>query len=923
MPRAHLDKVLAHAEEQLGAAGKQRPTEVLPIYKKFLKIEEHRLRLKHQAGGGGREICQRRVDLVDVILRHVFAAAAGTVQPSAQNLPLALIALGGYGRGELNPFSDVDVMLLHGGNGRKISSYIEAMAEQILYLLWDIGFKVGHSTRSVREAIAQANRDMLTKTAMLESRFLAGDRELTQKFRHQFRLKCVVGHEREFAEMRMHDQMARHTKFGGSVYMQEPHVKNGCGGLRDYQNLLWMSYFKEGVLTTSHLVAGDWLTESDQKRIERAYDFLLRLRTDLHYATGRASDVLHFNIQERIAKRLNYHQKNGQQRSEALMRDYYEHTRNIFRVTEQITHQFASGFATKGTRALFSFLPIRRGSERKIGPFSIRSGQLYAGEADLFKEDPVQMMRAFQIAQEQQVDFSGELADSISRNLGLVTRTFGYATAPREIFKHMLSQKGKVGRVLRMMHQVNFLGRYIPEFGQLTCLVQHEFFHRYTADEHTLLCIDKLDALVTTESPKLRGYRQLFELLGEPLILYLALLLHDTGRGVGARPHSEASAVFAQRVANRLQLSPEQRKSLILLVDHHVTLSTMAQQRNLDDPVTVMEFAHVIKNQKNLDALLLLTLADGQGTSGQSWSDWKESLVWQLHHVTSQYLADQKSYLEQIKIERDHLQQAVAAQLPTDYADDIEAHFDFMPDSYFRASKVPDIVRDLKVFRSFLENATTEGEYGLHPALHWEAFPDQGHSIVSICTWDREQLLAKIAASFSVVPLNILSADVFTREDNTVLDIFRVCDTNGQAVTDKRQMAQVEETLRLALRERHFNFGPLLEKAHVALRTSQPPEFEFPSLIATDNKAHPNCTLLQIQTPDRLGLLYDLLSCLGAEGVSIVLSRISTESGAAIDTFYVTDGATRSKIIDPQRIAALQKRLHGVAIGNVAAATRS
>src|ERR1700719_1107418 len=225
-----------------------------------------------------------------------------------------------------------------------------------------------------------------------------------------------------------------------------------------------------------------------------------------------------------------------------------------------------------------------------------------------------------------------------------------------------------------MMHQVNFLGRYIPEFGQLTCLVQHEFFHRYTADEHTLLCIDKLDALTETESAKLSGYRRLFESFDEPLVLYLALLLHDTGRAVGARPHSEASAVFAQRVARRLQLSPEQRKSLILLVDHHVTLSNTAQQRNLDDPATILEFANVIRTQKNLQALMLLTLADGQGTSGQSWSDWKESLVWPLIHATSQYLTDQKSYLEQTRIERNTLQSAVAAELPSDYVDEIDAH---------------------------------------------------------------------------------------------------------------------------------------------------------------------------------------------------------------------------------------------------------
>ena len=288
----HLEKVLAHAANQLGATAARRPTEVLPLYKKFLKVEEHRLRLKHQAGGGGREICARRAELVDVLLQYVFGAAATATRGNGESgIALALIALGGYGRGELNPFSDIDVMLLHHKGTKKISPHLEEMVQQVLYLLWDSGFKVGHSTHSIKDAIAQANRDMRTKTAMLESRFLAGDAELADEFREQFRSKCVEGYEREYIEMRMQDQVARHKKFGDSVYLQEPHVKSGCGGLRDYQNLLWMTYFKEGSLSTNQLVGKDWLSESDQGQIERAYEFLLRLRTDLHYATGRASSA--------------------------------------------------------------------------------------------------------------------------------------------------------------------------------------------------------------------------------------------------------------------------------------------------------------------------------------------------------------------------------------------------------------------------------------------------------------------------------------------------------------------------------------------------------------------------------------------------------------------------------------------------------
>ena len=906
----HLEQVLAHAENQLAATGARRPTEVLPLYKKFLKVEEHRLRLKHQAGGDGREICARRAELVDVLLQYVFGAAATAAHgDGASGTPLALIALGGYGRGELNPFSDVDVMVLHRQGKRKISPHLEEMVQQVLYLLWDSGFKVGHSTRSTKEAITQANHDMLTKTAMLESRFLAGDAELAQEFREQFRSKCVEGYEREYVEMRMHDQVARHKKFGDSVYLQEPHVKSGCGGLRDYQNLLWMTYFKEGSLSTNQLVGKDWLSETDQRRIERAYDFLLRLRTDLHYATGRATDILHLNIQEQIAKRLNYSQENGQLQSEALMRNYYEHTRNIFRVTERITAQFVSGRVTSRTRSLFSFLPLIRAKKTPIESFFIRNKQLHPDQRDLFRKDPEQMMRAFQLTQEHALDLSPDLADLFSRNLGQVTRTYQYATAPREMFKTILSRKGEAGRVLRMMHRVDFLGRYIPEFGQLTCLVQHEFLHRYTADEHTLVCIDKLDALARTEDPKLIAYRTIFEQLEDPFVLYLALLLHDTGKAVGARPHSEASALFAQRVANRLRLSTEQRKALILLVDHHLTLSNIAQQRNLDDPATVKELADIVKHQKNLNTLMLLTLADGQGTSAEAWSDWKESLVWQLFHETSRYLADQKSYYEQTKIERESLQVSVAENLSADYADEIEAHFEFMPDNYFRACDVPEIVEHLKLVRSFFANVSSRGEQPLAPMIKWKASPEQGHSIVSFCTWELEQLLAKIAGSFSVVPINILSADIFPRGDSVVLGVFRVCSAKAHAVTDQRDCELVEQTLQSALEHENFDFLPLIERATRQSRRRNVQEIEFPTRIAIDNKAHPTYTLIDIQAPDRLGLLYDILSCLDREGVSIALSRINTQDGAAIDTLYVVDRSTHAKIIDSHRIAALQKYL--------------
>ncbi|MEO7167715.1 MAG: [protein-PII] uridylyltransferase [Spartobacteria bacterium] len=906
----HQDKVVEHAQRELASAGAADPPHLLALYQRFLKIEDHRLRLRHQAGGGGREVCASRASLIDVILRHIFetATAAAREKSSTELLPISLVALGGYGRGELNPGSDVDVMFLHPHTGKEVPDSLAQTVEQVLYLLWDVGFKVGHSTRSVREAVAQANGEMLIKTSMLEARPLTGDADLFQRFRGQFRRHCVQGHEKQYIAARMADQAERHTKFANNVYLQEPNVKRGCGGLRDYQNLLWITYFKEGALTTTHLVGKGWLSSGDRRRIDFAYDFLLRVRTQLHYTNKRTTDVLHLSLQPEIALRLGYTQKLPIARSEAFMKDYYAHTRNIFRITERLTERFATGTATTTHRLFFPLLPTYREQADHFGNFLSRGGLLQVSDPQIFAQEPELLMKTFEHAQQRNLKLGPELTDAIGRRLRFVTKEFRYAKAPREIFARILSRKGEVGRTLRMMHEVDFLGSYLPEFGHLTCLVQHEFFHRYTADEHTLVCLEKLDAVRDTEDPKLRPYQALFQKLPDPYVLYLALLLHDTGKGVGARPHSEASALFAQGVAARLQLAPEQRRSLVLLVDHHVTLSSMAQQRNVDDPATVIELANIVKSQANLDALMLLTLADGQGTTA-TWSDWKESLVWSLYRAAARYLQDQEGFIFQITIERERLRQAVAEKLVPDFADEIEAHFDYMPDIYFRSFGVEEIVAHLDLFRTLWRKIYLRDEPASTPIVHWETVPDQGHSVVSICTWDRQHLLASIAGAFAVASLNILSADIFIRGDNLTLDVFRVRNDKLGPVTDTDEIATVESLLRAALQSERFEFGPLLAEVR-RKRAKVPSEIDFPTRITIENKSHPTCTLIQVETPDRLGLLYDLVACLGRNNVYITLSRINTDKGAAIDTFYVTDATTHGKISETNRVEELQKQLH-------------
>jgi len=913
----HREKVLAHAEQQLRSQGELNSAELLSLYKKFLKIENHRIRLKHHAGGGGREICALRASLVNIVLRHLLdAALEGGAVAGGKAPRLALVAIGGYGRGELNPYSDVDIMFLHPDSSKQTDARVNEVVQQILYMLWDVGFKVGHSTRSITGAVKEANADMLSKTALLESRFVAGDESLFAEYRTAFVKHCVVGHETEYIAQRVTNQAERHAKFNSTVYLQEPNIKNGCGGLRDYQNLLWISYFKERVQTTAGLVEKKLLNESERRQLDRAYDFLLRIRTELHYMNKRLVDAIIMSQQLQLATRLNYPQKNILRRSEAFMRDYYQHARNIFSITELLSERLCLEPQPQEKPAgIFGFLrkPKPRETESFDGFYSL-DGRLYADSPTIFNQEPARMMRLFQHLQQRNLKISPELAQLVRRRLHLVDRTFQYARATRETFLAICSRKGQVGAILRAMHQVDFLGRYVPEFGQLTCLVQHEFFHRYTADEHTLVCIGKLDLIIDTAEPKLQEYRRIFQKLEDPCVLYLALLLHDTGKAANARVHAEASALFAQKVARRLQLPSEQRKALVLLVDNHIALSMTAQRRNLDDPATIAEFAGLIKTQANLDALMLLTLADGQGTGDQNWSDWKETLVWHLYRSTSLYLADGEAFYRQRSIEREALRAAVTKKLAADYQDEIDAHFEYMPERYFQTYAAPDIVEHIRLFRSFLEGRQRDDDFQLAPTVKWIAHPNRGHSEFWFCGWDRSELLARIAGSLAVVQLNILGADVFTRSDSLVFDIFRVCNTKFEAVTDEKDIATVEKRLIQALETEEFDFRPLLSKAMKRRGFHLSQELDFPTRMTIDNDAHPVYTLVDIQTPDRLGLLYNLVRAFGESGVQIALSRISTEKGAALDGFYVTDSEGR-KLRDAATIARLQKALQEASSG--------
>lgn len=902
------DRILARSAKDLAREARKRPDNWLPIFRKFRKVEEHRLKLWHNSGGGGREVARQRSDLVDILFRELFETFAANAPNTTSADRVAIVAFGGYGRREMNPFSDVDIMFLLSRG--KPTARLAGIIRDTLTALWDLGYKVGHSTRSIAQAIEAANEDPLTKTAMLEHRFLTGERDVFNQLRDRFERDCILGKEAKYVKWRSASQAENREKYGGTVFMQEPNVKNGRGGLREYQNLLWIANFKERIPTMAKLAESKFLRQTERRRLDKAYDFLLRVRTEMHYQNERPIDGMTLRLQGQIATAFRYPQRTILRRCEAFMRDYYGHAREIDQITHAAIERLTATSRKQTSRlaALFTApVPVER-----FDGFISRDGSLTAQNREIFRQDPFRMLRLFQHSQVRQIRIDPELADLIRRRPRVIDRTFQYSRVGREIFMAILSRKGEVGATLRSMHDLSVLGRYLPEFGALTCLVQHEFFHRYTADEHTLVCIEKLDGLLFSDEQRFAGYRSLLQKLEDPGILYLAVLLHDTGKAANTENHEDESAMLAHRVARRLQLSSERRRMLITLVDAHYSLSHTAQNRNLEDPSTIETFAKIVQNRANLDALMLLTVADGMGTSGENWSDWKEALVWSLYRKTVLYLEGGPD--EPAAEARETVRAAVTKMLPKAFGEEIDAHFDYMPDRYFRGFDAEDIAGHLRLFHTFFERRIVAGDLPLAPVIEWIHRPQQGHSEVWLCGWDRERFLERVAGAFVASRLNILSADIFTRGDNLALDVFRVSNSTRSTVDDARDIKRFETALHRSLEHSEYDFTPLFGETSPLRGYRVSHEVDLAAGVVVDNLAHPVFTIIEIQSPDRLGLLYSLLRAFGRENISIELSRVTTEMEIALDTFYVLD-QSHQKITDREVIARLEQLLIRAADG--------
>ena len=910
MATYQLQSLNAHAKERL-AREKTAPLnrkEKLGLYRRFLKTEEHRIKLYHRSGGSGMRVSKRRAELLDILLHHLYQDAVDAA--AGESPEVTLVAIGGFGRGRLNPCSDIDLLFLHPRGTAGLPPVASQMIEDVPYMLYDCGFKVGHSVRSIKETIKEANSDDRTKSSIIESRLLFGDELLFVQMLKAFQKHCINGYKRNYLKTRLEDIRLRHLKHRGTPLLQEPHIKEGCGGLRDYHNLIWLSYVRRGTTKLSDLINLKLLTTTAYREMRKAYDFLLRVRTEMHYTQKRSTDILTLRLQGDVARNLGYPQRDMLRKIEAFMRDYYTHTGNLFQRAAELGDHFYLEEREQDTRTpVIGFLARRKFKVEHFDGFIAKNNRIYYESNTVFKEDPDRLMRIFQHSQLRHLRLAPPLFSLIQRSWNLIDQKFRYRDSNRNTFEAILSRKGDVGRALRQMHRAGVLGRYIPEFGALTNLVQHEFFHRYPADEHTLRVIEELDALSVADADDRRRsvYRKLFNELDDPFVIYLAILLHDSGRAKNRAHHDDESTVLAQGIARRFSLKAKRRHLLLFLVDSHLELWRTANSKDIDDPQTIANFAQITGSQRQLDHLMLLTYADSRGTNEESWTETKEAPLRILYQETREYLEDAKAFTKRRSNAQKILLEEVLDNMPASHASTAVAHFQEMPARYFMRRESVHVIRHIELLIDYFKSWAF-AEIDPEPILHWRSIPEQGCSEFTVIWHDRHKLLAHISGALSAHRVNILSAEIFARGDGVVFDIFRICTTDFEPVNSRYRQEEIEKLLRAGLSGEQPDYPLLIDKADDDLHDWHDIADQFPQRVYLNNDSSKDYTLLEIQAIDRLGLLHNIFSTIGKLDLEVTNARITTTRGAAIDTIYLVD-SSGGKILDKDILAKLLSNL--------------
>jgi [protein-PII] uridylyltransferase len=779
--------------------------------------------------------------------------------------------------------------------GKAFKKFQELVTEEILYPLWDLGLKVGHASRNAKEVVEECSKEIQSKNAILESRVICGSEPLYKSMRNRFEDFVKSENSEVYIQERLENELDRHDKSGNTIYLQEPNIKNGVGGLRDYQNILWMAHIKYGFRSFRDLVKAKLLRDDEREAMVEAYDFLLRTRTELHMQNRRPTDKLDLEQQATIAEYLNYPQEDIFGRVESFMKDYYTAARTIYQSSEILKERMALD-ASAGSKGRISFREALRAYQhlpiKKMEGFQLHEKVLSVDNPKVFQDDPVRLIRIFRLAQQFGAKLDSDLRFLITRSIPLIDHSIINSASAAKSFCSILRSPGEVYPILMQMHEMGVLGRYLPEFGELTCMVQHEYYHRYTADAHVLRTIRHLDRVFSKHDEEYGRYEKELRKNDDPLLLYLILLLHDIGKAEGVKNHDVNGVRIAQPILNRFKIGREQQEQILFIIRNHLEMARFWQRFDLDDPKTAASFAEFVEDPQKIRFLYVHTYCDARGTAPTLWNSYKDAMHRTLYVRTLEQFEDDEIIEQKRKdlISMFH-QQILEKKIEGISEEEVEAHFSLLPERYFINTDQEDIELHLRMVNKLLTQIQTADSMGtLTPIIHWHDDIDLSMTLVNVVTWDRAGLFYKLAGALTLAGVNIVSTKAITRKDHISIDTFYIIDPGGGVVSDKKARGVFERRLDEALIQEKELMSAINEReAKIAAQTKNKDMLPapFPPSVDVYHELSLKQTIIEVQASDRIGLLYRISRLITKMGFDIGFARIATERGVAMDTFYI------------------------------------
>ncbi len=877
-----------------GLGADESRAKLLAAGKQVLAARRREIHARFEASQSGRTVALEMCALVDEVVRTVYGFASDHLYPLANPSTgevLSLVAIGGYGRGELAPQSDIDLLFLL---SYKLTPRSEQVIETVLYFLWDLDFKVGHATRSLDDCVRLARGDVTICTSLLESRWIQGDEDLFHLFKRRFQSEVVRrGGAAGFVEAKLDERAQRHERHGGSRYSLEPNIKEGKGGQRDLHTLYWIAKYLYQVDDISKLIERGIFTRREVRRFDKAQEYLWTLRCHLHYLSGRPNERLTFDLQAAMAPRMGYTRHAGTQAVERFMKHYFLIAKDV----GNLTRIFCAALeAEHNRRSRFRLPALTR--RRRIEGFRVEGDRLNVKGPEVFAEKPIAMLRLFRAAQKHDMDIHPEALRWIAQNLKHIGKDLREDPEANRLFLEIMTSPKDAETTLRRLNEAGIFGRFVPDFGRVVAQMQFNMYHHYTVDEHTIFAIGiahKIEqGLLKDEVPI--ASEVVHKILSRR-VLYLAILLHDIAKGRGG-DHSEVGRRIANKLCPRLGLSAEETETVAWLVLHHLAMTQAAFKRDLTDPQTIADFAVLVQSPERLRLLLVLTVVDIRAVGPGVWNAWKAALLRDLYWRTEEALSGavaEESRKARVKDAKTRLGEALADWTKKD----LKAHLARGYDPYWLSVDHETQIRHAMIVREAEKAKET---------LSVDTRTDRYREIteVTVYTADHAGLFSRIAGAMAVAGASIDAARIFTLANGMALDTFFVRGAHGGAFDRPDQRARLTAAIEKTLS------GRMRPDRELAGRDTAIPSrlgvFKVTPRVLVDNKASARATVIEVNGRDRPGLLYELTLALTRLQLMIHGARISTFGERAVDVFYVKD-ALGDKIENPARLAKIQKRL--------------